>query len=277
MEATDHVYQLDAYGERIGYAGPWEPTLAVLRQIQFRHTCSIPFENLDILLGQPISLNPADLERKLIHDRRGGYCFEQNGLMLGILRQIGFAVTPRAGRVRLEFSERSHIPPRTHLFLTVEIDGQPWIFDAGVGGASLTAPIRYEVGSQTETPHDVRTISQDGGRNFHQLRTGDTWKDVYEFTGEEMPEIDREVSNWWTSTSPNAKFSKNLMAAIARPDGTRAGILNRQFLVRRGNDVIETRPIDSADHLLELLGTEFGLQFPAGTRFGIGDQPWPTE
>jgi N-hydroxyarylamine O-acetyltransferase len=273
--ATPHLFDLDAYANRIGYACPLEPTLPVLKALAERHAKSVPFENLSILLGHPVDLSPESLERKLVQERRGGYCFEQNGLMLGILGQIGFDVTPLAGRVRLE-SPREVLPPRTHLFLNIHLDGEDWLFDVGVGGFALTSPIRRNAEGEQETLHETRRIVFEEGRYFHQAWTGEAWLDVYEFSGEAMPEIDREIGNWWTSTCPRSKFNQNLFAARAGENGERRGILNNRYLHRRGAEVLETVTIESADQLLEILGREFGLEFPTGTRFGEGEKPWPT-
>ncbi|MCE9560129.1 MAG: arylamine N-acetyltransferase, partial [Armatimonadetes bacterium] len=245
-----HTLDLGAYRARIGFVGEFEPTLDVLHQLALRHACSIPFENLDILLGRGISLDLAELEKKLIHDRRGGYCFEQNGLMLGILRQIGFQVTPLAGRVRLDRT-RDFLPPRTHLFLVVDLDGVEWFFDVGVGGYSLTSPILRNEPQEQTTIHETRRIVIEEGKFFHQARSGDGWIDVYEFTGEEMPEIDREVANWWTSTSPNAKFSQNLNCALALENGERLGLMNDRFIRRRGEEILDQTTLTSADQLLD--------------------------
>ena len=272
---SPHVFDLEAYGERIGFEGQFEPTLEVLRTISHRHVRSIPFENLDVLLGREISLDPAALELKLVKARRGGYCFEQNGLMLGILSQIGFQVTPLSGRVRID-SPRNYLPPRTHLFLSVNLDRQEWIFDVGVGGFSLTSPIlRHTEGEQT-TLHEPRRVISEDGKLFHQAWTGTDWADVYEFTGETMPMIDREVSNWWTSTNPKSKFSQVLACALAGKDGLRYGLLNNRFTVRRGPLLLEQLEVNSADQLLGVLSSKFGLDFPTGTRFGSGNCPWPT-
>lgn len=276
MENSGHIFDLDAFKARIRYAGPLEPTLEVLKYLQMHHVCSIPFENLSILLHQPVELDNASLENKLVHQKRGGYCFEQNGLMVGILTQIGFDVTPLSGRVRLD-RPRDFLPPRTHLTLRVRIDDQDWIYDAGVGSFSLTAPIRFELGIEQPTPHETRRITKENGIFFHQAQVDGEWKDVYEFTGEEMPLIDREVSSWWTSTNPNARFAQNLMASLALPNGERKAILNDRFSRRRGTVILETFQIEDADHLLEVLNDEFGLDFPTGTRFGEGEKPWPTE
>ena len=272
---SSHSYDLEAYARRVSYRGPLEPSLGVLQDLAMAHSTSVPFENLSVLLGHGIDLRPEAIETKLVGQRRGGYCFEQNGLMLGILRQIGFQVTPLAGRVRLELP-RSVTPPRTHLFLLVQIDGDRWFFDVGVGGSSLTAPVLWKLDEPQETPHDQRRIIFEGGKYFHQILMGDAWADVYEFTGEPMEEIDRKVANWWTSTNKNSKFHQGLMAAIATPDGTRKGIMNRRFLHRHGADVLHASTIQTSEELLDVLKTEFGLEFEPGTRFSSGERPWPT-
>src|SRR6185437_5061289 len=110
---------LRSYLNRIQYDGPLVPTVAVLRDIQLAHACSIPFENLDVLLGRGISIDDEAIERKLIHEHRGGYCFEQNSLLMRVLKEIGFSVSPLSARVRVKIP-RDVVTPRTHLFLRVE-------------------------------------------------------------------------------------------------------------------------------------------------------------
>src|SRR5690349_92346 len=191
---------LDAYFARIGYRGPRAPTLETLHALAAAHVQAIPFENLDVLLGRPPELTPAALEAKLVHARRGGYCFEQNGLFLLVLGELGFDAHPISARVRLQRA-RDVTPARTHLFLRVELD-EPWLVDVGIGGLSLATAIRLvEHGPQT-TPHETRRLVRDSGLVIHQALLGEDWSDVYETTLEEMPLIDRVVANWYTSTHP---------------------------------------------------------------------------
>ena len=259
-----HKFDLSAYAKRIGFRGALEPTLAVLEDLAKYHACSVPFENLSVYYKAGVQLDPRTLEQKLIRDRRGGYCFEQNGLMLGILHQIGFDVTPLAGRVRLD-SPREFTPARTHLFLNVKVEGEDWLCDVGVGvgGYSLTAPIRRHVERPQETPHEPRRIVFESGRFFHQAWTGKDWIDVYEFLGDEMPEIDREVGNWWTSTSSRSKFSQNLMCAIAQPDGVRYSLLNERFIKRCGSTILDDRLVTDADERCALIREIVGIEFSA--------------
>lgn len=265
---------LDAYCARIGYAGPRTPVLATLHAIAAHHAAAIPFENLDVLLNRPPRLDPASLEQQLVHARRGGYCFQQNGLLLHALEALGFTATPLSARVRFQ-QPRDFIPPRTHLFVKVELDGAPWVVDCGIGSFSLTAAIRLEENTEQATPHEPRRFVRAGDRLFHQVKVNGEWTDVYEFTGEEMPPIDRELANWWTSTNPESRFRQRLTAARAGLDGTRRSLLNREFTVRRGAEILEQREISDADELLTLLAEHFGLHFSAGTRFGPPGSPWP--
>jgi N-hydroxyarylamine O-acetyltransferase len=265
---------LDAYFARIGYAGPREPTLATLHAVAGRHSRSIPFENLDVLLNRPIPLQPAALEQQLVAARRGGYCFQQNGLLLHVLGALGFAVKPLSARVRLERS-RDFIPPRTHLFVEVTLGDERWLVDSGIGNLSLTSAIRFEENTEQATPHEPRRIVREGDRFFHQAKLGDEWTDVCEFTGEAMPPIDRELANWWTSTHPESRFRQRLAVACAGPEGTRRSILNDEFTHRRGVEILTRRPLRTGDELIEVLAAEFGLHFPAGTRFGPPGSPWP--
>lgn len=247
----------------------------MLQDLLFGHVCHIPFENLSVLLEEGISLEEKDLEHKLVTSSRGGYCFEQNGIMLGILNQIGFDVKPLAGRVRID-RPRDFLPPRTHLFLIVTIGGKEWIYDAGVGSLSLTAPILFELNTEQSTPHESRRIVREDGAFFHQAFVGSEWKDVYEFSGELMPKIDREVSNWWTSTCPEARFSQNLMASLSLESGERIAILNDRFTRKKNGEILEAIDIRTSAQLIEILANRFGLHFAPETTFGRGAKPWPT-
>ena len=253
---------LDAYFARIGYHGPRAPTLAVLHAITAAHAQSIPFENLDVLLGRPIGVEIEAIVPKLVTARRGGYCFEQNALLLHVLGQLGFVVAPLSARIRLQ-RPRDFVPPRTHLFVRVDLDGEVWITDVGAGSASLTSAIRWDDrGEEQVTTHEPRRIVRENDRWYHQVRYGSEWHDVCELTGEEMPLIDRVLANWYTSAHPDSSFRARLTVARALPDGRRLTILNRDFTVRERDGHGETRTTSSAEELLEVLAGSFGIAFP---------------
>ena len=260
---------LDAYFARIGYAGPRKPTLSVLNAIAGAHTQSIPFENLDVLLRRPILLDPSAMFQKLIHDHRGGYCFEQNGLLLEILNALGFQAAPLSARVRWQ-RPREFTPPRTHVFLRVDIDGETWMVDVGVGGLSPTSAIRLDDSGRIQTtPHEARRIIRDGSHLFHQVLLGGEWSDLYEFTLEEMPLVDREVGNWYTSSHPESHFRTRLIVSRAASEGVRLTLMNNEFSIRGRYGRPDTRKLSSPEALLAVLATHFGLHFPADTRFGV--------
>lgn len=267
------MIDLDAYFRRIGHGGPRSPTLATLNAIVAAHVETIPFENLDVLLGRPIELEPEALMNKLVHARRGGYCFEQNALLLAVLGELGFQVRPLSARVRYQ-RPREFTPARTHLFVRVELE-ESWLADVGVGSMSVTSALRLaETGTQT-TPHESRRLLRENGLIYHQVLLGDQWHDVNEFTLEEMPPIDRVTANWYTSTHPGSHFKNRLVVARALPEGGRVGLLNRELSVRGRDGSSEHRVIGSPEQLLEVLAERFDLRFPAGTRFPCEGLDWP--
>ncbi|MEQ1909455.1 MAG: arylamine N-acetyltransferase [Vicinamibacterales bacterium] len=270
------MIDLGRYFARIGYSGPAQADLGTLNGIMQAHAQSVPFENLDVLLGRPIDLSPDALERKLVTGRRGGYCFEQNGLLLHVLQTIGFQVTPLSARVRYQ-RPRDYTPARTHLFLSVQIGGAPWVADVGVGSMSLTSAFRLDLDGEQATLHEPRRILREGSRYFHQARLGDDWHDVLEFTGEEMPEIDRELANWFTSAHPQSHFRNRLIAARALPDGQRLTLVNRDLTLRSRNGEARTRTIATPTELLRVLDQEFALRFPEGTVFPCDALDWADE
>jgi len=281
---TDFVPDLGAYFARIGYAGDGAPTLATLRALVLAHVQHIPFENLDVLLGRGIDLEPAAVERKLVHAGRGGYCFEQNSHFLHVLGALGFAVTPLSARVRVQ-RPREFMPPRTHVLVRVELDGVAWLADVGVGALSPTAPLRFDTEDEQATPHEPRRLVREGAwdglglrgpdaRMFHQVRFGEAWHDVCELTLEPMPPIDREVGNWFTSTHPRSHFRDRLMAARATAAG-RVTLVNRELSFRDRAGVADTRTLASPAELLAALDEHFGLRFPADTQLACSGLTWP--
>lgn len=261
---------LDQYFARISYDGPRAASVEVLHALTRAHTEHIPFENLDVLLGRGIDLADDVLFDKLVVRKRGGYCFEHNALFLRVLRTLGFDAKPLSARGRIFWPDRSFIPPRTHLLLKVTLDGADWITDVGVGAASLTAAVRVELGVEQETPHDKRRIIREHDRYYHQVLYGDQWTDVYEFTGEEMPAIDRVLANWYTSAHPESHFKDRMIVARAADGGRRYSLVDGVLKQRERNGQATEQPLATPELLLETLASKFGIHLPPGTRF-----PWP--
>jgi N-hydroxyarylamine O-acetyltransferase len=253
---------LDAYLARIAYGESLDPTIDTLKALHFAHACTIPFENLDILLGRPISLDLAHLQAKLVTSRRGGYCFEQNALFAAVLEALGFEVIRLAARVRFGATE---IRPRTHMLLEVLIEHEPWLADVGFGGTGPLYPLRLREG-QPET-HGVWSyrVRTEGNLFVLQSQEPDGWLDLYAFTREPQHPVDYVPTNHYTSTYPNSPFVQNLVVQ-KRDLHSRLILRNRELTELKPPGQPTTTAVDDAS-LVQLLADRFELVFPAGTRF----------
>ncbi|MBB5445745.1 MULTISPECIES: arylamine N-acetyltransferase [unclassified Paraburkholderia] len=255
-----HTINLENYFARIGYQGPRAATLDVLRAIHRLHPAAIPFENLNPLTRRPVRLELEAVERKLVTEKRGGYCFEQNILFANVLMQLGFRVTPMLARV-VWGREPGTIAPRTHMVLRVDIDGDAWIADVGFGAVTLTAPLRQTAGLAQPIPLGTFRLA-DAGRDtvyLEVLTPDESWTRVYHVDLRAVEWIDYETSNWYTSTSPDSKFVHNLLACRVLPE-RRLALFNDQFNERdaRGQ-IVNERRLASAAELADCLRERFGL------------------
>jgi N-hydroxyarylamine O-acetyltransferase len=262
------VPNVEAYLQRIGYGGSSAVGEDVLHAITSHHAASIPFENLDVLSGRGIDLAGKAIERKLVFEKRGGYCFEQNRYLRWILLALGFEVSTLSARVRW-LLPREVTPPCTHLFLKVTLPNGALVTDVGIGGCSLTKALKWEDGLIQETPQDQRRLVYESGRWFHQIRFDTKWLDVCEFCDEPMPMIDVEVANWWTSTNPDSKFIRNLIISRTSMDGSRQSLMNREYTIRKYGCAAVKQWVNSPQALEELLWKEFDLKWKGGVNFSV--------
>ena len=250
---------LDAYFSRIGYSGPREPTLQTLRAIHALHPAAIAFENLDPLLGRRIHLDMASVERKLVQARRGGYCFEQNGLFSYVLSTLGYSVTGLAARVFI--GQTPGRTRRSHMLVKVDLTEGRYIADVGFGGWAMSAPLDLDRDGDQETPHGpFRIVRHDEYFEVQTILDGQ-WMTLYRFSLEEQLPMDYEISNWFCSTHPESKFTTDLMVARL-PLGRRLGLLNRRFSVHYPDGRTERRELTSAVEIAEVLEKEFAVCLP---------------
>lgn len=256
------TFDLTRYLERIGYSGPRAPTLPAMREIHARHAAAIPFENIDPLLGRPVDLDLPALQAKIVRDRRGGYCFEQNTLLASALEALGFDVTRLAARVRWMAPPDQPEGPRSHMLLRVEIDGAPYIADVGFGGYILAGPLRFTPGlEQNDWGNRLRFVESDARYTLQIHRSGD-WHDIYRFALELQMPADYMVSNWWTSTRPGFLLTENLLAERLTPEA-RYSLFNKQLTTRYPDGRIEQRKLTSAGELGAVLTKTLGIDLPA--------------
>ena len=265
------MLDLDAYFRRIAYTGPREPSLDALTTIVAGHTAAIAFENIDSLLGSAPLLAPAALQAKLVGQRRGGYCYEQNALLRLVLLELGMQVTSLAARVVWMAPPEAPLRARSHMLLEVTLPARPdesFLVDVGFGGHLLGAPLRFLPGLVQRTPGGTERIVQDGDvfRLEAELPAG--WTPVYRFTREPHRPVDYEPLNWFTATHPASVFRHNLRLERLTP-GLRAGLLNDKLTLRPADGSAQTRRIKTAHEFAQVLDELFDLAppVPAGVLF----------
>ena len=254
-------FDLPAYLARIGYSGPCEPTLSVLQAVHALHPAAIPFEAIDPLLRREVSLDLDALQAKLVGQRRGGYCFEQNTLLEAALSALGFRVTRMLGRVRWMRPAGAPPGPRTHLLLRVAIDGVDFLADVGFGSLVLGGPLRLDVAGPQEVPvARVRLVSGGQGVTLQADLDG-VWHDAYRFTYDPVELSDCVCGNWFTSTHPQALFTGNLVVERLTAS-CRYRLFNTKLTARHHDGRLETRILEDAATLGTVLETVFGVSPP---------------
>jgi N-hydroxyarylamine O-acetyltransferase len=250
----------DQYRARIGWDGPVAPDRATLEAIAYHHPLAIPFENLDPLMGRTPDLAPDALMAKLVHGRRGGYCFEQNGLLRIFLEMIGFTVVPLSGRVVWGMDD-TLITRRSHMLLRVELAEGPVLIDVGFGSATPTGVLDLVPDRVQQTPHErFRLIRVEGGDWKLQVLMGEQWRTTYRFDTTPQYPIDYTVANWFTSTHPDSHFIHGLACARAFSDRrvTLRGFDLTTYPVGRASTQRALTPSEACDTLEQ----DFGIALP---------------
>jgi arylamine N-acetyltransferase len=251
---------LNGYFDRINYRGAAEPTLEVLQDLMTAHTWTIPFENLDPLSGTPVyDLSPEALTDKLVRRGRGGYCYEQNGLMGYVLTELGFRVRRLAGRVVWMLPPDAPPGAQTHTVLAVTFPGShgPYLVDVGFGGQTLTSPIRFETGNVQQTTHEPYRLEDRRDGLVLQAQVRGEWQSLYEFTTRTVPGIDLQVGSWYVSTHPSSIFVTRLMVARVT-DGGRMNLAGRNLTIHRA-DASEKIRLEDAAAVADTLRDRFGI------------------
>ena len=257
-EPEGAIFDLDAWLDRIGYSGARTPDLATLRGIVIAQVTTIPFENIDVLLGRPPRLDPDSLQRKLVAARRGGYCFELNLLLRAGLRALGFDVQGRIAHVIRHLDPDSE-RPASHAVLQVTLAEGVFMVDVGFGGLTPTAPLLREAGIAQPTPHETMRLMPYAGDLVLQAQRGGAWENIWRLCEALPRDIDYEVANWFTATNPASPFVTNL--TVSRPDahGQRHTLLNGRISTRTAAQAGTSRMLDGGGELAQALAETFGL------------------
>jgi len=245
--------QIKAYFQRIGYKDSPDLSYRTLSDLHLLHTHTIPFENLDVYLKRAISLHPDDLFDKIVVRKRGGYCFEMNGLFSDILLSMGFNVKRLIARVAFGGGFGAH----THEVMTVKIDNHEYLCDVGFGNDGIPAPLPLRCDIPIQQLMNVYMFKYDErfGYILHRQAGGD-FVPMYAFTTAECLPEDYILSNHYTSTYPGSYF--RAMRMITMPTAYGRITLTDHHIKLNVDGTIRQKDI-TEDEFQALLADQFGL------------------
>jgi N-hydroxyarylamine O-acetyltransferase len=251
-----------AYLQRINYHGSLEPTAQTLRDLQLAHLLTVPFENLSIHWKQPIVLNDDALFEKIVTRRRGGFCYELNGLFAALLGELGFNVDMLSARV---FNSSGELGPDfDHMTLMVTLNDR-WLADVGFGD-SFNEPLLFDERGEQNQGDRSYLIVLDGYHFILKQRdqltsgkpnNGGEWKDEYRFTLQPHVYPDYEEMCLYHQTSSQSHFTKGRICSRATTDG-RITLSDMRFITTAGTKKDE-RMLSSEDEYKVVLSESFGI------------------
>jgi N-hydroxyarylamine O-acetyltransferase len=223
-----------AYLDRINYHGPLAPTAGTLRDLQVSHLLTVPFENLSIHAKQPIVLDDNALFEKIVKRRRGGFCYEANGLFTALLRALGFDVKMLSAGVAKAAEEFG--PDFDHMALMVTLD-ERWLVDVGFGDSFREPLLIDERGVQLQGERTYR-IDSDGTHSILMQRDngeGGEWEAQYRFTLQPYEYSDYEEMCRYHQTSAQSHFTRGRICSRATPDG-RVTLSEMRLIITRNGE-----------------------------------------
>jgi N-hydroxyarylamine O-acetyltransferase len=256
---------IKAYLDRINYPlkyrGSPAPNAETLRELQVAHLKAVPFENLSIHAGQPIVLEDEALFTKIVENRRGGFCYEANGLFAALLRAIGFDVAMLSAEVAN--AEGEFGPDFDHMTLMVSL-AQRWLVDVGFGDSFLEPLLLDERGEQAQGNRSYRILpptSETDHLVLMQRNEGDEWKPQYRFTLQPYTYADYAEMCRYHQTSPQSHFTRSRICSRATEEGrlTLSGMRFITTFKNGANQVREERTLASEDEYADVLREQFGI------------------
>jgi N-hydroxyarylamine O-acetyltransferase len=251
---------VSAYLDRIGYRGPLAPAAETLRQLHLAHMYAVPFENLSIHSGEPIELDDEKLFAKIVTRRRGGFCYELNGLFAALLRALGFEVTMLSAEVIGSSGKLS--PEFDHMALLVSLP-ERWLVDVGFGD-SFVEPLRLDDRSEQVQGRSAYRIDEAGDGRFLMLRRdeGGEWNGQYRFSLASHVYADYADRCRFHQTSPESHFMQGRVCSLAQPDG-RLTLSRMRLITTRGGERRERELAGDAEYAA-VLREHFGVALPPG-------------
>jgi N-hydroxyarylamine O-acetyltransferase len=223
---------LDAYFDRIQWGGSTRANYETLAGVLRAHMSSIPFENLDVLLGRTIRLDLDGLQQKLVRARRGGYCFEHGTLFGAFLEAMGFKPVRHTARV-IMMTPRTGAP-RTHMFLTVPVADGTFVVDPGFGALAPRIPVPLQEGVEARIGPETHWMIREGSHWILRTRTAEKQTNCWLSTLEEDNPVDFEMGSHYVATHPSSPFVNRMMMRALTADGC-VTVTNRNVTIHCGN------------------------------------------
>ena len=246
---------LGAYLERIRYHGSRIPTAATLRDLQLAHLLTVPFENLSIHAEEPIVLDDEALFEKIVTRRRGGFCYELNGLFGALLQALGFDVSMLSARVA--DGQGGFTPAFDHMALMVELE-ERWLVDVGFGD-TFREPLRMDEREVQRQAGGEYRIDADGELQvLHERKPGAEWRPQYRFDLRVHVFADYVPRCRWHQTSPDSHFRKSRLCSRATPEG-RLTLSDMKWIETSLSGERRERTVASEAERARLLSKHFGV------------------
>jgi N-hydroxyarylamine O-acetyltransferase len=249
--------RVDEYLARIGLSVSPSLNETGLYEMHRCHAFSIPFENISPFLNEVVSLQPEQLEAKLLKRKRGGYCFEQNGLFASAALALGFDFQVILARVQVQNPEPG---PLTHQLGIVKLGGRDWICDVGFGGPSIRYPMPFEFDRVEIQDSEAFRLTEDPdfGYGLQQMQQDGSWFPLYWFRRQRVLPIDIMMGNHFTSTWDRSIFRASLFCALPFPGGKNT-LFGRELKERKDGQ-LTSRKLSSGDELLGALRDKFKIE-----------------
>jgi N-hydroxyarylamine O-acetyltransferase len=246
---------IEAYLKRINYSGSLEPTADTLRALQVAHLKTVPFENLSIHANEPIVLEDNALFDKIVRRRRGGYCYEANGLFAALLRALGFEVAMLAAGVAKK--DGGFGPQFDHMTLIVTLE-ERWLSDVGFGDSFVEPLLLDSRDEQVQGTRAFRIVDDDDHLILMRRNDGSAWEPQYRFTLEAYTFADYEETSIWHQTSPDSHFTKNRICSLATDDG-RVTLSDMRLITTGPQQLRHEQSLTTEEEYDRILRDRFGI------------------
>jgi len=262
MEQSKNNYKIEASGfdlqqylKRINFKGEIELNFEGIKKLMQSQIFSVPFENIDVQAGKTISLVGNDIVNQIVDKKRGGYCYQVNGVFSLALQEIGVPHYYIAVRPLVNPGQNA----KTHLGIIATIENEEYLIDLGFGGNSIREPLKLsQIETEIQQDFDTFTLVKTEEEEYLlQIKIGKEWSNLYSFDLTPQRWIDFKPANHYNYSHPDSFFTQNLIVVLQNPSGKKILVKNSLKSVINGKSEVISFEDDQLDTILE---TEFNLK-----------------